>query len=215
VLVLAWIFASSYASSGATAAWNTLLFAVLLFLCVLLHEFGQIFTARGPSACTDAIRDAVADWRYPAAWPYSGRAVGGIPSCAPGPAVNVVIATVLIVFAHAHPRANADIGVDDMQIPFVDRLAAVNLPACAAAASKAGQIARPISTAERSASLASGPYSTFCLTSNQIAAKMRLRVRRIRQRPRGGWHFSGDGVRFLQGGERPRVWRTKSFTSRL
>jgi Zn-dependent protease len=35
----------SYASSGATAAWNTLLFVVLLFLCVLLHEFGHIFTA--------------------------------------------------------------------------------------------------------------------------------------------------------------------------
>jgi Zn-dependent protease len=44
-----------------------------------------------------------------------------------GPAVNVVIAAVLIVFAHAYPRATAAIGVDDMQIPMVDRLAAVNL----------------------------------------------------------------------------------------
>ena len=43
---LAWIFASSYASNGAAAAWKTLLFVVLLFLCVLLHEFGHIFTAR-------------------------------------------------------------------------------------------------------------------------------------------------------------------------
>ena len=79
-----------------------------------------------------------------------------------GPAVNVVIAAVLFVFAHAHPRATVAIGVDDTQIPMVDRLAAVDLPACAAAASKAEQIARPISTAERSASLASRPCSMFC-----------------------------------------------------
>jgi hypothetical protein len=46
VLFLAWIFVSNYASSGVTIAWNSLLFVVLLFLCVLLHEFGHIFTAR-------------------------------------------------------------------------------------------------------------------------------------------------------------------------
>jgi stage IV sporulation protein FB len=46
VLFLTWIFASSYASSSATIAWNTLLFVVLLLWCVLLHEFGYIFTAR-------------------------------------------------------------------------------------------------------------------------------------------------------------------------
>jgi Zn-dependent protease len=46
VLFLAWIFVSNYASSGATIAWNSMLFVALLFLCVLLHEFGHIFTAR-------------------------------------------------------------------------------------------------------------------------------------------------------------------------
>jgi hypothetical protein len=50
VLFLAWIFVSNYASSGAATAWNSLLFMVLLFLCVLLHEFGHIFTVR-LSAC--------------------------------------------------------------------------------------------------------------------------------------------------------------------
>jgi len=39
--------------------------------------------------------------------------------------------------------------------------------------------------------------------------------RACRRRPRDGWHFSGDGVRFLQTGGRPRVWRTKSLISRL
>jgi hypothetical protein len=46
LLFLAWIFAASYASGGAATAWNSLAFMVLLFLCVLLHEFGHIFTAR-------------------------------------------------------------------------------------------------------------------------------------------------------------------------
>ena len=44
-----------------------------------------------------------------------------------GPAVNVVIAGALIAFAHANPRASAAMGIDDMQIPMVDRLAALNL----------------------------------------------------------------------------------------
>ena len=155
--------ASSYASSGATAARNTLLFVVLLFLCVLLHEFGHIFTTRAFGVSTP----------YVTLLPVGGIAqLERIPEepwekfliALAGPAVNVVIAAVLIVFAHAHRRATAAIGVDDVQIAMVDRLAAVNLPACAASGSKAGQIARPISTAERSASLASRPCSMFCLT---------------------------------------------------
>ncbi|MGA7153583.1 MAG: site-2 protease family protein, partial [Pseudolabrys sp.] len=46
LLFLAWIFAASYASGGAATAWDRLVFMVLLFLCVLLHEFGHILTAR-------------------------------------------------------------------------------------------------------------------------------------------------------------------------
>ena len=46
VLFLAWIFAASYAAGGADAAWSGLWFLILLFLCVLAHEFGHIFTAR-------------------------------------------------------------------------------------------------------------------------------------------------------------------------
>jgi hypothetical protein len=49
---LAWIFASSYATSGAATAWNSLVFMVLLFVCVLPHEFGNIFTARAFAAPT-------------------------------------------------------------------------------------------------------------------------------------------------------------------
>ena len=46
LLFLAWIFAASYASGGPEAAWVTLVFVVLLFACVVGHEFGHIFTAR-------------------------------------------------------------------------------------------------------------------------------------------------------------------------
>jgi hypothetical protein len=38
---------------------------------------------------------------------------------------------------------------------------------------------------------------------------------RVSGKTRDSWHFSGDGVRFLRAGERPRVWRAKSLTSRL
>jgi Zn-dependent protease len=126
VLFLAWIFVSNYASSGATIAWNSLLFVVLLFLCVLLHEFGHIFTARAFGVPTP----------YVTLLPIGGVAqLERIPEepweefliAIAGPAVNVVIAGALIVFAHANPRASAAMGIDDMQIPMVDRLAALNL----------------------------------------------------------------------------------------
>jgi Zn-dependent protease len=126
VLFLAWIFVSNYASSGATIAWNSLLFVVLLFLCVLLHEFGHIFTARAFGVPTP----------YVTLLPIGGVAqLERIPEepweefliAIAGPAVNVVIAGALIAFAHANPRASAAMGIDDMQIPMVDRLAALNL----------------------------------------------------------------------------------------
>jgi Zn-dependent protease len=46
LLFLAWLWAASYMSGGADAAWSGLIFTVLLFLCVLVHEYGHILTAR-------------------------------------------------------------------------------------------------------------------------------------------------------------------------
>src|SRR6266702_4533761 len=46
LLFLAWIFIGTWLSGGPAAAWNGLAFMLLLFACVLAHEFGHIFTAR-------------------------------------------------------------------------------------------------------------------------------------------------------------------------
>ena len=53
LLLLVWIFGVNYFSGGLPAAWGALVFVVLLFLCVLLHEFGHIFTARAFGVSTN------------------------------------------------------------------------------------------------------------------------------------------------------------------
>jgi Zn-dependent protease len=45
-ILFTWIFGASYVSGGSNAAWSSLLFLVLLFLCVLAHEFGHVLTTR-------------------------------------------------------------------------------------------------------------------------------------------------------------------------
>ncbi|MEX2036836.1 MAG: site-2 protease family protein, partial [Xanthobacteraceae bacterium] len=45
LLFLGWIFVASYTSGGAQAAWYALAFMLLLFACVVAHEFGHIFMA--------------------------------------------------------------------------------------------------------------------------------------------------------------------------
>ena len=42
ILLLAWIAFSAYAQGGAGAALDGAIFIVLLFACVVLHEFGHI-----------------------------------------------------------------------------------------------------------------------------------------------------------------------------
>jgi stage IV sporulation protein FB len=46
LLFLGWIFVASYVAKGAQAALTGLVFMVLMFSCVLAHEFGHIFMAR-------------------------------------------------------------------------------------------------------------------------------------------------------------------------
>src|SRR5213082_1871707 len=77
LLFLVWIWIASYVSGGPEAAWSGLAFMVLLFACVLAHEFGHIFTAR--LRREHARRDAAADRRRGAARAHPGSAARGIP----------------------------------------------------------------------------------------------------------------------------------------
>ena len=126
LLFLAWIFAASYAAEGATAAWNSLVFIVLLFACVLLHEFGHIFTARAFGVTTP----------YVTLLPIGGVAqLERIPEesgqefliAIAGPLVNVAIALVLVFIGGASLGATYAAGVENAHLSMLDRLAAVNI----------------------------------------------------------------------------------------
>lgn len=126
VLFLAWIFVASYTAGGAAAAWDGLAFMLLLFLCVLLHEFGHIFTARAFGVVTPFVT----------LLPIGGVAqLERIPEqprqefliAIAGPLVNVAIAAGLILLGGASMQGSAATAIENMQIPLIDRLAAVNI----------------------------------------------------------------------------------------
>jgi stage IV sporulation protein FB len=126
LLFLAWIFGVNYFTQGHQAAWNGLLFMVLLFLCVLLHEFGHIFTARAFGVSTPDV----------ILLPIGGVArLERIPEkpseefliAIAGPLVNVAIAALLFVVAGAHPQLNRLANLDISGGGLIGQLAAVNL----------------------------------------------------------------------------------------
>jgi stage IV sporulation protein FB len=126
LLFLGWIFIASWVSGGPAAAWSSLAFMILLFACVLAHEFGHIFTARGFGVSTPDVT----------LLPIGGVArLERIPEkpgeellvALAGPAVNVVIALALVVLAGADLYAGNLATVERAQVAMVDRLAAVNL----------------------------------------------------------------------------------------
>src|SRR6201987_335816 len=101
LLFLAWIFGVSYVSGGLQAAWSGLLFMVLLFLCVLLHEFGHIFTARRlgvrpPDVILLPIGGVALLERIPE------KPSEEFLIAIAGPAVNVAIAALLVLFGGAN-----------------------------------------------------------------------------------------------------------------
>lgn len=100
LLFLVWIWAAYYRSGGSQAAWEGVLFVALLFACVLLHELGHVFAARRYGVKTPDIT----------LWPFGGIAnLERIPEkpsqelvvAIAGPAVNVAIALVILLFLGA------------------------------------------------------------------------------------------------------------------
>jgi Zn-dependent protease/CBS domain-containing protein len=126
LLLLAWIFGANYISGGPQQAWSGLLFVVLLFLCVLLHEFGHIFTARVFGVSTpDVILlpiGGVSRLEHIPEKPSEEFLVA-----IAGPAVNVVIAVLLILFSGAKLEMNSLVSIENAGAGFIDRLAEVNL----------------------------------------------------------------------------------------
>jgi Zn-dependent protease/CBS domain-containing protein len=126
LLFLAWIFAASYAEGGPAAAWSGLLFMVLLFVCVLAHEFGHIFTARGFGVQTPDVT----------LLPIGGVArLERIPE-APreefliaiaGPLVNIAIVLVLVLLAGARLDYADLAAVDSTRVSLINRLASINI----------------------------------------------------------------------------------------
>ncbi len=126
VLFLAWIFGVSYFAGGPQEAWNGLAFLLLLFLCVLLHEFGHIFTARAFGVATPDV----------ILLPIGGVSrLERIPEqpgeefliAIAGPLVNVAIAALLVVAGGAHLELNRLVTLESTSTSMVDRLAAVNV----------------------------------------------------------------------------------------
>src|SRR5262249_1593407 len=115
-----------YVTGGAQAAWSGLIFMLLLFLCVLAHEFGHILTARTFGIPTPDVT----------LLPIGGVArLERIPEepmqefliAIAGPLVNVAIALLLIGLGGADLSGRHLAAVESSAVPMVDRLASVNL----------------------------------------------------------------------------------------
>src|SRR4051812_17119221 len=126
VLFLVWIAGTQWQLGGQTAALDGVLFIVLLFACVLSHEFGHIFAARRYGIRTPEVT----------LWPIGGVAsLERIPDnpreelvvALAGPAVNVVIAAVLILLMGAAPDSAAMTALENPRAGLIPRLAAANI----------------------------------------------------------------------------------------
>lgn len=125
LLLLAWIGFAAYREGGAIAARDSVLFIVLIFACVILHEFGHILTARRFGIVSTEVTllpiGGVANLDHMPEKPYQELLVA-----VAGPMVNVLIATALFVALGAfQPEALTQL--DNPRVNLLARLAAANL----------------------------------------------------------------------------------------
>ena len=125
LLFLAWIAFSAWAREGARSAFESALFIVLIFACVVLHEFGHILAARRYGIQSSEVTllpiGGVASMPRLPADPRQELVVA-----LAGPAVNFVIAGVLIaLIGSLHSGDLAEI--DNPHLSLAGRLAAANL----------------------------------------------------------------------------------------
>ncbi len=124
-LLLAWIGALHWSEGGAPAAVSGILFIILLFACVLLHEFGHILMARRFGIRTPDVTllpiGGVASLERMPEKPGQEIAVA-----LAGPAVNLVIAALLILLGARVGMADVS-QLDAAEPSLVSRLATVNI----------------------------------------------------------------------------------------
>ena len=125
ILLLAWIAFSAWARGGPAAALDSTLFIVLLFACVVLHEFGHILAARRYGISTPTVTllpiGGVASMQRLPSDPAQELAVA-----LAGPAVNLVIGLTLIaVLGSLNPSDLAEI--DNPNLSLMGRLAIANI----------------------------------------------------------------------------------------
>ncbi len=124
LLFLAWIGISDYLAGGAAAAVDSVVFLILVFLCVTLHEFGHIamgrrFGIRTPQVILSPIGGIASMERMPE------KPMQELLVAIAGPLVNVVIAILLVaVFGLGLDRVAAT-GFE--QATLADRLLIVNV----------------------------------------------------------------------------------------
>jgi Zn-dependent protease/CBS domain-containing protein len=124
LLFLAWIGFINYRIGGSQAAANGLLFLILLFVCVLLHELGHALVARAFGILTTDITllpiGGVARLQR-----MPDKPLQEIIVALAGPAVNVLIAVIIVL------STNAAVDLSDFRLGpkegLAARLAAVNI----------------------------------------------------------------------------------------
>src|ERR1700738_4752697 len=105
LLLIAWLAFGYYADGGSAAALSRVLFILLLFLCVVLHEFGHAFAAKGFGINTPDITllpiGGVARLERMPEEPAQELVIA-----IAGPAVNVIIAICLFLVIGARGLTN-------------------------------------------------------------------------------------------------------------
>ena len=126
LLFLVWIGGAHWRQGGQEAAVNGVIFIVLVFACVLAHEFGHIIAARRYGIRTPEVT----------LWPIGGVAsLERIPEkpseelvvALAGPAVNVVIALVIVAILGVTLDGAAMTELENPRASLLARLAAANI----------------------------------------------------------------------------------------